>query len=156
MKDRLAHKNGKNKPTVLSTTTMKKVNAPTFVNWFDVEPTLYEQTEVINASRNVLQHFCVAYKAERHVDLPNVAKHEMMSVSISMFHTDNTMRSKNKADLINYILESANIQTSQSISLIVPTLSLHVIVGMAYVYRVQTQGLKAFGDIVNEYCKRYI
>ena len=32
MKDRLAHKNGQNKPTVLSTTTMKKVNAPTFVN----------------------------------------------------------------------------------------------------------------------------
>ena len=117
MKDRLAHKNGKNKPTVLSTTTMKKVNAPTFVNWFDVEPTSSEQTEVINASRNVLQHFCVAYKAERYVDLPNAAKHEMVSVPISMFHTDNTMRDGNKADLINYILESANIQTSQSIPL---------------------------------------
>ena len=134
MKDRLAHTNCKNKHTVLSTTTMKKVNAPSFVNWFDVEPTLYEQTEVINASRNVLQHFCVAYKAERHVDLPNAAKHEMVSVPISMFHTDNTMRDGNKADLVNYILESANIQTSQSIPLIDPILSHHVIDGSAYMY----------------------
>ena len=84
--------------------------------------------------KNILQHFCVAYKAERHVDLPNAAKHEMASVPISMFHTDNTMRDGNKADLINYILESANIQTSQSIPLIDPILSHHVIDGSAYMY----------------------
>ena len=153
MKDRLAHKHGENKPTVLFTSTMKKVNAPTFVNLFDVEPTSSEQTEVINASRNVLQRFCIAYKADRHVDLPNAAKHEMVSVPISMFHTDNTMRDGNKADLVKYILESANVHPCQSIPFIDPTLSHHVIDGMAYVYRVRTQGLKTFEDFVNEYCK---
>ena len=137
MEDRLAHQNGKNKPTVLSTTTMKKVNALTFVNWFDVEPTSSEQTEVINASRNVLQRFCVAYKAERNVDLSNAAKHEMVSVPISMFHTDNTMRDGDKAGLVNHILESANVQPPvNSIPLMDPTLSHHILDGMADVYRV--------------------
>ena len=61
MKDRLAQLDGKNKPMVQFSSAMKKVNAPTFVNLFDVEPTSSEQTEVINASKNVLQRFCVAY-----------------------------------------------------------------------------------------------
>ena len=120
---------------------MKKVNTPTFINLFDAEPTPSEQTEIINASRNVLQRFCVAYQAERHVDLSHAAKHEMLSVPLSMFHTDKTMRTGNKADLVNHIRESANVQTSQTIPCIDPNLSHHVIDGMAHVYRVRTQGL---------------
>ena len=36
MKDRLAHLDGKNKPMVQFSAAMKKFNAPTFVNLFDV------------------------------------------------------------------------------------------------------------------------
>ena len=62
-----------------------------------------------------VEMFCsvsVAYKAERYVDLSNAGKHEMLSVPISMFHTDNTMIDGNKAGLVNHILESANVQIS--------------------------------------------
>ena len=104
--------------------------------------------EIINASRNVLQCFCVAYQAERPVDLSHAAKYEMFSVPFGMFHINKTMRTENKADLVNYILESANIQTSQSIPLMDPTLH-HVVDAKTYVYRVQTQGLKTFGDFLN-------
>ena len=41
---------------------------------------------------------CVAYQAERPVDLPHAAKHEMLSVPLSMFHTDKTMRTGNKSE----------------------------------------------------------
>ena len=133
---------------------MKIVNAPTFINLFDTKPTSSEQIEIINASRNVLQHFCVAYQAERPVvDPSHAAKHEMLSVPLGMFHTDKTMRMGNKADLVNLIRESANVQTSQTIPCIDPNLSHYVICGMAHVYRVRTQGSKTFGNFANEYCK---
>ena len=77
----------------------------------------------------------------------------MLSVPLSMFHTDKTMRMGNKADLVNHIRESANVQTSQTIPCIDPNLSHYVICGMAHVYRVRTQGSKIFDDFANEYCK---
>ena len=115
---------------------IKTVNSPTFINLFDTKPTSSEQTEIINDSINVLQRFCIVYLAERPVDLSHAAKHEMLSVPLSMFHTNKTMRMVNKADLVNHIRESANVQTSQTIPCIDPNLSHHVIDGMAHVYRV--------------------
>ena len=77
---------------------MSEVNAPTFANLFDVEKQPgTQQQRVVTANRKVLQRIVTALQADRPVDLKAVARHEIMSVPLSIFNTDKTMRTGTKS-----------------------------------------------------------
>ena len=92
----------------------------------------------------MLQRLCVAYQAGKPIDLSNAAAHGMLSVPLSLFHTDKIMRTGNKSDLVNNILESANVQMSMGISCNDRNLTHYVVDGVAHVYRISTQGLETY------------
>lgn len=58
-------------------------------NLFDVETSITMQVkQVKKMNRQVLQRFVMAYQAGRPVDLVKSAKHEVLSIPISIFNTD--------------------------------------------------------------------
>ena len=152
MKNRLCHVDGENKPKVAFSASMKKITAPTFSNLFDVDPPNSEKKDVINASRDCIKRLAVAWEAGRPVDMKQAASHEMLSVPLNLFHTDKTMRSGKKADLMNLIRGTAKVNPSQNLPNTPPNESQHVVDGMAHVYHVNRKGLNTFGEFANKYC----
>ena len=59
---------------------------------------------------------CVAYEAGRPVDLTNAASHEIADTPMSLFYSDQTMRTGPKSDLMKLIKNTANFQSNESLS----------------------------------------
>ena len=61
--------------------------------------------KIIRADLTVLQLLASAFEAERQVDLKEVASHEQLSIPISSFETDDSMRNGVKSSFINALNE---------------------------------------------------
>ena len=51
-----------------------------------------DKQNILQADRKIMQRLIIAYAAGRSVDLPNILKHELMSVPLSLAQTDQTLR----------------------------------------------------------------
>ena len=153
MMDRFV-RSSENKTKQLFNSSMKKNKSPTFTNLYDVKFSANsQQKKVTNESQKVLQRICVAYKAGREVDLKLAASHEIMSVPISLFNEDKTMRSGNNSDLMKLIRSSAKVETFNSIPSTDPENTQYVIDCMAHIRRVSTKGATTFGEFVDRFCE---
>ena len=100
---RLIVPEGQDTPPVSFSSRMRKVNAPTFANLYDVplgKSKKAEAAEVISANRSILQRLVTAYDAKRPVDLKEVAAHELMSVPITICQPNGSIRSGIKSTMI--------------------------------------------------------
>jgi hypothetical protein len=78
---------GQDTPPVSFSSRMRKVNAHTFSNLYDVslgKSKKAEAAEVIRANRSILQRLVTAYDTKRPVDLKEIAARELMSVPITI------------------------------------------------------------------------
>ena len=154
MYQRLVKMAGGDKPELSFTAKMTKINAPTFSNLFDIEKKPgTPQQQVVSANRKVLQRIVTAYQADRHIDMKEVARHEIMSVPLSLFNTDQTMRKGTKSILLDCIMTTADISCIPTIPAVPPLSSQHVVDGMGQVYKVNTSKTETFGDFAEVYCK---
>ena len=105
---RLVVREGFDKPHLPFSGRLSKVKAPTFVNLYDINidarTKKADASSVINANRNVLQRLVTAYDAKRPVDLGNVTAHELMSVSITIFEPNGSLRSGVKSSMIKPLI----------------------------------------------------
>jgi hypothetical protein len=148
---RLVAAEGKTESAVRFDAPMKRINAPTFNNLFDVErKNEMNEKQVVSLNRKVLQNFISSYQAGRSVDFEEAAKYEVLSIPISLFNTDKTMRTGQKSDILGCILEYTG-QIEVEFPNDVPSFdSLHVIDVMAYVNLLKLKpDLETYGDLAD-------
>ena len=134
--------------------TIKKVKALTFANLFDVEKSNdLQENAVRSVNRNVLQRFIVSYQAGRQVDFVSAAKCEVLSVPISLFFTDKTIRTGSKSSLVKCILDYVNMTPLTSIH-ITPEESQYVVDTMHFVHKKHiTDDIMTFLDFAERMCE---
>ena len=149
MNERLVAAEGSDKPLLPFSAKLSKVNAPTFENLYDVVQNPGDLTEkkVVSANRRILQRLTAAKLAGRNVDFELAASHEILSVPISIFKTDGSMRGGNKSNLVSAILEKASVAPLDSLPQVQSSDSQHVVDAMFMVHKIKiTERIKTFSD----------
>ena len=90
----------------------------------------------------------MAYQAGRPVNLVKAAKHEVVSVPISIFNTDRSRRQSQKSPLVKSFLKFCKTSETTEIPETTETNMHHVIDCMVYIHAIKLiPKIKAFGDI---------
>ena len=86
---------------------IKKQNAPTFESLYQIPKKSDEKEKktVVKADRNVLVRLITAYQSGRQVDLPTILSHELFPVPLSLAEINGSLRTGNKAILIEKLVE---------------------------------------------------
>jgi len=67
-----------------------------------------KKTEVLKSDRQIFQRLIMAYQAGRPVDLDNILKHELVKVPPSIAEENGSLRSGNKAMLVDVLTKDVN------------------------------------------------
>ena len=155
VKNRFLVKEGKDQPDVAFTATMSRTNPKTFANLFDVSTDISGKPgDTLKGNRKILQRVAAAYEAGQPVDLKEVVKSESLSVPLSIFNTDRTMRGGNKSDFAHKLRSEVGLERTNAIPLHDASDSKYVIDGMALAYKIFTKNLRTFGDYLRVYCAK--
>ena len=152
VRNRFLVKEGKDQPDVAFTATMSRTNPKTFANLFDVSTSITGKPgDTMKGNRNILQRVAAAYEAGQPVDLKEVVKSESLSVPLSIFKTDRTMRTGNKADFAHKLRSEAGLERTNTIPFHPAIDSKVVIDGPGLAYKIYTKNLESFSDFSREY-----
>lgn len=139
-------------------TTKVKYNAPMKKNQPETFTTLYKQVKVVDEKkkvakmdRHVMQRLIAGYESGRSVDLSNILKHELVTVPLSLTDMDGSLRTGNKAVLMN--LMTKDIQESQELQVDRESTQL-IIDGQAMIVSLgKPADAHTFGDLADNVLK---
>ena len=156
MLTRLVKEEGGNRPAQQFSSRLPKNHSLTFLNLFDVERDASELTEkqVIRVDRSIFKRLITAQLAGRSIDFAEAARYEALSVPISIFKTDKTMRGGTKSTLVTPMLKSAGVDKLSSLPPRTAKESQHAVDCMALVNSITiTEKIKTFKHFSDEYNK---
>ena len=107
-----------------------------------------EKSKILKADRNILQRLVIAYKAGRDVDLGRILKHELLPVPIAIADTGGSLKSGNKAVILDDVLRDVEVGVRVDND---DDSSALIIDGQALVQSFKTHGMKTFGDFADEF-----
>ena len=89
--------------------TMLKSKVLTFSSLYVIsKDAAKKKTEVLKSDRQIFQRLIMAYQAGRPVDLDNILKHELVKVPPSIAEENGSLRSGNKAMLVDVLTKDVN------------------------------------------------
>lgn len=122
----------------------------TFYSLYKVKTVIkaVEKSKILKADRNILQRLVIAYKAGRDVDLGRILKHELLPVPIAIADTSGSLKSGNKAVILDDVLRDVEVGVRVDND---DDSSALIIDGQALVQSFKTHGMKTFGDFADEF-----
>lgn len=92
--------------------TMHKSNAPTFASLYQTQTDRAKgKAKVVKSNRQIFQRLIAAYQAGRPVNLDRILCHELVDVPISIAEENESLRSGNKAVLLEVLTKNVNCPT---------------------------------------------
>lgn len=89
--------------------TVHKAKALTFTSLYDVQKDAAKgKTEVLKSDRQIFQRLITAYQSGRPVDLDKILRHELVKVPMSIAEENGSLRSGNKAMLVDVLTKDVN------------------------------------------------
>ena len=116
-----------------------------------LNPNDLNEKKVVSANRKILQRLIAAKLAGREVDFEKAAAHEALSVPISIFKTDGSMRDGNKSKLVAPILDESAVPAIASVR-VNPSDSQHIVDAMFLIHQIKiTERIKTFRDFSDKF-----
>ncbi len=156
MLERLVNAEGEDQPSQAFSSRLPRNNHPMFLNLFDVvQSSGLTEKQVIQADRALFKCLITAQMAGRSVDFAEAARHEALSVPISIFKTvDKSMRDGTKSTLVDPMLKSAGVEKLKSLPPCPMNESHHAVDCMALVNSIEiTEDIKTFKDFSDNFNK---
>ena len=130
---------------------MKKNQPETFKSLYKPVKVVEEHKKLAKMDRHIMQRLIAAYEAGRTVDLSNILKHELVSVPLSLSEMDGSLRTGNKAVLMN--LMTKDIRERQELQVDRASTQL-IIDGQAMVVSLgKPADARTFGDLADNFIR---
>lgn len=138
------------------TDTMHKAKAPTFASLYEIHKDLAKgKAQVLKSNRQIFQRLLTAYQAGRPVNLDRILSHELGEVPISLAEENKSLRSGNKAILVEVLTK--DVSCPSEIELPKDSTSTLVIDGQASVVAFgKPPEAKTFGDYADRFVKHIL
>lgn len=129
---------------------LQKSKALTFSSLYETKKDSRGKESIMKADRNILQRLITAYQAGRKVNLHTILKHELMPVPISIAYTNGSLRTGNKAVLVEAMTQDVTCPAEVTID----GTSCLVIDGQALVVSLgKPAGITNFGELADAFVK---